>query len=76
MDRRLFKRENSNNEDLTERKILIVDDQSFNLDAALIIMNTSMRLNTEKLCSLAYNCREAFNKVIQSVHEFRQLGER
>ena len=71
MDSRLFKRENSNNEDLTERKILIVDDQSFNLDAALIIMNTSMRLNTEKLCSLAYNGREAFNKVIQSVHEFR-----
>ena len=76
MDRRLFKRENSNHEDLTERKILIVDDQSFNLDAALIIMNTSMRLNTEKLCSLAYNGREALNKVIQSVNEFRQFGER
>ena len=33
-------------EDFEERKILIVDDQSFNIDAALIIFNTSLKLDT------------------------------
>ena len=34
-------------------------------------MNTTMRLNTEKICALAYNGREALNKVIQSVKLYR-----
>jgi CheY-like chemotaxis protein len=58
-------------ESLLDKRILIVDDQSYNIDAALVIMNTAMKLDTEKLCSLAYNGREALNKVIQSTHEFK-----
>ena len=42
-------------ENMLTKKILIVDDQSFNIDAALIIMNTKLRMDTDKLCSLAYN---------------------
>jgi len=57
-----------------KKKILIVDDQSFNIDAALIILNTTLKLNTEELCSLAYNGREACKKVVESVHAFH--GER
>jgi len=57
-----------------KRRILIVDDQSFNIDAALIILNTSLKLNTEDLCSLAYNGREAVRKIIESVQAFN--GER
>jgi CheY-like chemotaxis protein len=36
----------------------------------------TMRVNTESVCSLAYNGREALNKVIKSVNEFRNIGER
>ena len=60
MDSRLFKgnhQELNENESLLDKKILIVDDQSFNIDAALIIMNTSLRLDTDKLCALAINGR-------------------
>jgi len=46
---------------------MIVDDQSFNINASLIILNTSLKLETETICSLAYNGREAFEKVVQSV---------
>jgi len=55
---------------------MIVDDQSFNIKAALIIFNTCLKLETESICSLAYNGREAFEKVVQSVqsHGGRKCG--
>jgi len=54
-------------EDLSTMKILIVDDQSFNIDAIVIIMNSLYGMDTEKLCSFAYNGKEALLKVKQSV---------
>jgi len=66
--------QNINRDNYRKHRILIVDDQSFNIDAALIILNTSLKLNTAELCSLAYNGREAVKKVVESVQAFR--GER
>jgi len=40
-------------------RILIVDDQSFNIDAALIILGNVLKLETEVLCTLAYNGKQA-----------------
>jgi CheY-like chemotaxis protein len=46
---------------------LIVDDQIFNIDAALIIFGTKMKIDTSRLCSIAFNGKEAFQKVKESV---------
>ena len=49
--------------DLRDKKILIVDDQSFNIDALNIILKTVLKLNTAKLCSFALSGSEAIEKV-------------
>ena len=46
-------------DNISLQKILVVDDQSFNIDAAIIIMNTCLGLDTENLVSIAYNGRTA-----------------
>ena len=53
--------------DTLERKVMIVDDQGFNIDAALVIFNTKLKFDTEKYCSLAYDGQEAFDKVVKNV---------
>ena len=49
------------------KKILIVDDQSFNIDAALIILNCGLGINTEETCDLAFNGKQALSMVEQNV---------
>ena len=50
------------------KKILIVDDQSFNIDASLIILNHAVGINTEAECSIAYNGKEAVKMVQESYY--------
>ena len=54
-----------------QRRILIVDDQSFNINAVLIILNTILKLDTFRTCSIAYNGLEALEKVKQSVQAYQ-----
>jgi len=57
-------------EDYQRRKVLIVDDQSFNVEAIMIIMNSLFGINTESICSLAYHGKEALKKVKESTAHF------
>ena len=55
------------NLDRADRKILIVDDQSFNIDAALIILSCAAGINTEQQCDVAFNGKEALRMVGQNM---------
>jgi CheY-like chemotaxis protein len=50
-----------------KKKILIVDDQSFNIEAILIILKCALNINTSLLCVKAFNGQEALDRVITSV---------
>ena len=41
--------------DLSERKILIVDDQDFNIDALIIILGFILKINVDKVCERAWS---------------------
>jgi len=65
LDRRIA---NQNYEvEVANKKILIVDDQSFNIDAALIILNCGVGINTEQNCDIAFNGKEALSMVQRNV---------
>ena len=49
--------------DMLGKRILIVDDQSFNRDAMKIILQSALKIDTDKLCSYASNGKEALKKV-------------
>ena len=57
---------NSNSE-LGHKRILIVDDQSYNIDAALIILNCAMGPEAERVSAKAFNGKQALDMVIKSV---------
>jgi CheY-like chemotaxis protein len=49
-------------------KILIVDDQSFNIEAATVILKYSVRIkNPDQICDSAIHGKQALEKVIQDV---------
>lgn len=50
-----------------QHKILIVDDQSFNIDALKIILKFSINIDTDTLCDKATNGQEALQMVIDNV---------
>ena len=43
----------------TNKKILIVDDSSFNIDALYVILKFTFNINTEAVCRKAFNGQEA-----------------
>ena len=48
-------------------KILIVDDQSFNIDALRIILKITCNLNDKKLCDSAISGLDAYNMVKDNI---------
>jgi CheY-like chemotaxis protein len=52
------------------KKILIVDDQSFNIDAANVILKYSVKLkNFKEICDYALNGKIAYETVISNVEK-------
>ena len=51
-----------------QKKILIVDDQSFNIEAVLIILKYSVGLDSQSICDKAFNGQEALQMVIDNVN--------
>jgi CheY-like chemotaxis protein len=50
------------------KKILIVDDQSYNIDAARSILNYGIGLeNSINVCNFAFNGKQAIEMVIENV---------
>ena len=53
---------------LSYQKILIVDDELYNIEAFKGILETKFEINyTELICDHAMNGREAVNKIIDNV---------
>ena len=51
----------------TERKIMLVDDQQFNIDALESILKFKFKLNLERVCKVAMNGQLALDAVKESV---------
>ena len=49
------------------KKVLIVDDQSFNIDALMIILNYSVGLNTKIYCEFALSGKQALQMVMDDL---------
>ena len=47
------------------KKILIVDDQLFNIDALKVILKYRLKIDTDEICDVAFNGFEAIKKVIE-----------
>lgn len=64
-----FLRTNSMDHNLitSQRKILIVDDNSFNIDALIVILKFNFNINTDVICQKAFNGLEAFNIIKREV---------
>ena len=43
----------------SDKRILIVDDQSFNIDAMVIILKMVVKIDTDRLCAFAHHGKEA-----------------
>ena len=52
-----------------KKRILIVDDQGFNIDALMIILKFSIGLDSDTICEKALNGIEALDKVILDVSQ-------
>ena len=50
-----------------QKRILIVDDQSFNIEALFIILKYSVGLDSQSLCDKSFNGQEALQKVVDNV---------
>jgi CheY-like chemotaxis protein len=57
--------------DLTEKTILIVDDQHYNLDALKIIISAVKKKDVSNLCQVAYNGKDAFEQVQLNAASFK-----
>jgi len=57
-------------EEYSSKRILIVDDQTFNINALKIILENVFKLDTKSLCSIAKNGQEAVDQVIKSTEHF------
>ena len=52
------------------KRILIVDDQGFNIDAVMIILKYSIRIiEVKKICDSAFNGKQALDLVIANITE-------
>ena len=61
----LIKKEEA--EDLSQKRILIVDDQSYNIDVIKIILQSAFKMDTDLLCASAFNGKQAVEKVLKSI---------
>ena len=52
---------------LCQKKILIVDDQVFNIEAILIILGMVLKVDVDNICERANSGEEALKKVIENV---------
>ena len=57
-----------------QSKILIVDDQVFNINALLIIMKYNIKIEVEKVCESCFDGFKAIEKIEEDVK--KQLSER
>jgi len=48
-------------------KILIVDDQAFNINALLIILEHNLKIDCSKVCSKANSGKEALKIIIENI---------
>ena len=56
------------------RKILIVDDQSFNIEALLIMLKHIFKIDTDAICRRAYNGIEACAAIVDDIDENIEMG--
>jgi CheY-like chemotaxis protein len=63
-----------NSDEIPQKKILIVDDQQFNIEAMKIVLNYSVGIDAERLCDCAHNGKQALNMIIQDVEEQDNLS--
>lgn len=54
---------------LQQKKILVVDDQVFNIDALLIILGMVLKVDVDTVCEKASSGEEALRKIIENVEE-------
>ena len=54
---------------MCQNKILLVDDQQFNIEAIEIMMLYGCKVKTEDLCDYAYNGRQAIEAVKKNVEK-------
>ena len=57
---------------LHQKKILIVDDQIFNIDAILIILGMVLKVDVDVICEKANSGEDALKKVIENVEENKE----
>ena len=50
-----------------QQRILIVDDQSYNIDALLIILGLVLKLDVDNICDKAQSGEEAIEMVNKSI---------
>jgi CheY-like chemotaxis protein len=55
--------------DVSQKKILIVDDQIFNIDALRIVLEMVIQVDVDQVCDKALNGEEALKMVINNVEE-------
>jgi hypothetical protein len=55
--------------ELHQKKILIVDDQIFNVDALLIILGMVLKVDVDTVCEKASSGEDALRKIINNVEE-------
>jgi CheY-like chemotaxis protein len=55
--------EEQKDHDLNEKSILLVDDQPYNIDALKIMIGSVKKKDVSNLCQVAYNGKEALEKV-------------
>ena len=53
--------------DVSQKKILIVDDQVFNIDALRIVLEMVIQVDVDQVCDKALNGEEALQMVIKNV---------
>ena len=58
----------------TVDRILIVDDQTFNIEALNIILKLVFHLDVDKICDKAFNGMEAIDRVMDDVKMNQSKG--
>jgi CheY-like chemotaxis protein len=79
LQKALIRRHNfKKNNDLgkfSQRRILIVDDQSFNIDAMLIILQYSIKIkDCSSICDSAFDGQQALDRVIKNCKQNKGMA--
>ena len=54
----------------SKKRILIVDDNTFNIDAMYVILKFVFNLETDSICVKAFNGQEAFDIIKRDVEQY------